>query len=265
MKDPISEGLNLLATGLRPYVTNRVQVVLRDQQLCHQIQFWDAQALMVFMWDRWNDLFRNELTFVERSLISELRDFRNRWAHQDWIEECDVYRILDDIQRLLTAVNSPEAKYVSRLRRESLNRLWLAELGDDEKHRRWRMLWPYVLCGCSALAMDSAIVSFGNAPWSWILSGLVFLAMIRVAFLQSTREAHRGPGPHECTHCGRIIYSVDCPYCSQLAPDRGIAPESESSIVALTGSSSGRWSPPEGNTNSNKSDKSAVVMSQRKL
>ena len=72
------------------------------------------------MWDRWNDLFRNELSFVERSLISELRDFRNRWAHQDSIEEVDLYRILDDIERLLKAINSTETKFVTELRRESL-------------------------------------------------------------------------------------------------------------------------------------------------
>ncbi len=43
---------------LRPYVAARVRAVLRDESLAAEIQTWDAQALMVFMWDRWNDLFR---------------------------------------------------------------------------------------------------------------------------------------------------------------------------------------------------------------
>jgi hypothetical protein len=34
---------------------------------------------------------------------------------------------------------------------------------------------------------------------------------MRIAFLQATRESRRGPGPHECSHCGRIIYTVECP------------------------------------------------------
>ncbi len=215
MKDPVSEALNILAVGLRPYVAGRVTNVLRDVNLAQEISDWDAQALMVFMWDRWNDLFRNELSFVERSLISELRDFRNRWAHQNHFDEADVYRVLDDTERLLQAINSAEVSNVAHLRRESLNRLWLQELGDSDRHRLVRVLWPYLLCGCSAMAMDSAIIAFGSPPWSWILSTLVFLAMMRVAYLQSAREARRGPGPHECSHCGRIIYTVSCPYCTQ--------------------------------------------------
>jgi hypothetical protein len=213
MKDPVSEGLFSLAVGLRPYVVSRVNCVYRDGDLAAEILNWDAQALMVFMWDRWNDLFRNELSFVERSLISELRDFRNRWAHQDDLEESDVYRVIDDIERLLKAVNSEESLVVRSLRIESLNRLWIKELGDDARHRRFRLLWPYLLCGANSLAISCAIIYFMSAPWSWILSTLVALGLMRVAFLQATRESRRGPGPHECSHCGRIIYTVECPYC----------------------------------------------------
>ncbi len=182
MKDPVSEGLFSLAVGLRPYVVSRVQCVYRDADLAEEVQTWDAQALMVFMWDRWNDLFRNELSFVERSLISELRDFRNRWAHQDYLEESDVYRVLDDIERLLKAVNSAESVVVRALRMECLNRLWMKELGDDARHRRVRLIWPYLLCGASSLAITGAVIYFISAPWSWVLSGLVFLASCELPF-----------------------------------------------------------------------------------
>jgi hypothetical protein len=219
MKDPISQGLNSLACGLRPYVAARVHSVLRNSELAMEIHGWDAQALMLFMWERWNELFRSELTFVERSLISELREFRNRWAHQDGLSERDVYRVLDNIERLLIAVGSAQVETVSRLRRESLTRLWTTELWDSEKHRRIRVMWPYVLCGSSALALSSVIVSFGRPPWSWILSVLMLLGFMRLAWTQSARELNRGPGPHECTDCGRIIYSIGCPYCSHAQPN----------------------------------------------
>jgi len=240
MKDPVSEGLNFLAAGLRPYVAGRVQTVLRDTGLAADISDWDAQALMIFMWDRWNDLFRNELSFTERSLLSELRDFRNRWAHQDEMEEGDVYRVLDDIERLLAAIHSSEAQLVSDLRRESLNRLWMQELGDDQQHLLIRMLWPYILCGGSAAAMSVAVIYFGQAPWSWLLSGLLFLAMMRVAFLQSTRESRRGPGPHECSHCGRIIYTAGCPYCSRQKLASVAEPSPDGLLALLTGSGAGQ-------------------------
>src|SRR3954454_4657730 len=56
---------------------------------------WDTQAMLVLMWDRWNDVFRNTLGFAERSLVSELRDVRNKWAHQQAISTDDTYRALD--------------------------------------------------------------------------------------------------------------------------------------------------------------------------
>lgn len=235
MKDPVSLGLKNLATGLRPYVAARVRSVLRDESLAGEIQTWDAQGLMVFMWDRWNDLFRTELSFVERSLISELRDFRNRWAHQSQLSERDVYRVLDDIERLLTAIRSPEVAAVTDLRRESLGRLWSSERGTDEKQQRVQLIWPYILCGASAFALTVAIVTFGRAPWSWMLSLLVFLAMMRVAWHQANRERRQGHGPHECSRCGRIVYSVDCPYCQPKSLPT--APDELKGITALlTGS-----------------------------
>lgn len=212
MKDPVSEGLNRLADGLSPFVAARVEFVMHDSNLAGEISTWDAQRLLIFMWDRWHDLFRNELSFVERSLISELRDFRNRWAHQDDLREGDIYRILDNIERLLKAINSVEVRSVAALRKESLNRLWMKEC-SERRQGVISTLWPYILCGLSALALDTAIIAFTHAPWSWVLAVLLFLAMMRIAYLQSAREARSGLGPHECSRCGRIVYTVDCPYC----------------------------------------------------
>lgn len=213
MKDPVSVALNLLAAGLRPYVAGRIVRVMRDEVLAADVSGWDAQALMVFMWDRWNELFRSELTFVERSLISELRDFRNRWAHQDELGERDVYRILEDTERLLDAIHAPEAVPLSRLRKESLHRLWTEELSAEDPWRKYRVAWPYILCGSSAIAIASSVIAFAHPPWSWLLSLLIFLGLMRIASLQASRESRKGPGPRECGSCGRIVYSMDCPYC----------------------------------------------------
>jgi hypothetical protein len=219
MKDPISRSLDLLAAGLRPFVAARVTTVLRNSELAGDVAGWDAQGLLVFMWQRWNDLFRTELSFVERSLVSELRDFRNRWAHQDQLCEKDIYRILDGIERLLHAVNSPEQRTVAELRKESLNRLWSEELSDSKRSRFIRFLWPHLLCASSAIAIGAALLTFFSPPWSWILSLLVLLATTRIAWMQSVREAWQGPGPRECSSCGRIIYSIGCPYCNRLNHD----------------------------------------------
>lgn len=214
MSDTISRGLELLAVGLRPYVAERVSSTRFDARLLSDIERGDAQFFLVFMWDRWNDLFRDQLSFVERSLISELRDFRNRWAHQDHLTEQDTYRVLDDIERLLNAINSNQTSRASALRRESLNRLWQAEVGRDDRNRAFRIASPYLLCLSSAAAISVAFFQFFITPWNGILSILVLLGMIRLAWYQSQRESVTLAGPKECSHCGKIIYTVECPYCN---------------------------------------------------
>lgn len=213
MPNTISRGLDLLAYGLRPYVAKRVSSTGFDRRVLSDIERGDAQFLLVFMWDRWNDLFRDELSFVERSLISELRDFRNRWAHQDHLSEQDTYRVLDDIERLLNAVNSDQTWRASDLRRESLNRLWQAEVGRDGRNRAFRIASPYLLCLSSAAAISVSFFQFFLAPWNGILSILVLLGMIRFAWHQSQRESVSLAGPKECGRCGKIIYTTGCPYC----------------------------------------------------
>src|SRR5690606_30171626 len=71
---------------------------------------WDTQNLLIVMWDQWNAVFRNTLGHAERSLVSELREVRNQWAHQTPFSSDDAYRALDSIGRLLTAISAPEAK-----------------------------------------------------------------------------------------------------------------------------------------------------------
>ena len=76
---------------------------VRDRE--HSFQHMDAAALLKVMWDSWNDVYRDTLGHAERSLVSELRGVRNRWAHQEQFSSDDAYRALDSAHRLLTAVS----------------------------------------------------------------------------------------------------------------------------------------------------------------
>src|SRR5690606_25906681 len=74
----------------------------RDRSLADGDAFdWDAHSLLTIMWDQWNAVFRTDLSHAERSLVSELREYRNRWAHQQEFDFDDTYRILDSVRRLL--------------------------------------------------------------------------------------------------------------------------------------------------------------------
>lgn len=259
MSDTISRGLDLLATGLRPYVAKRVSSIRFDARLLSDIERGDAQFLLIVMWDRWNDLFRDDLSFVERSLISELRDFRNRWAHQDHLTEQDTYRVLDDIERLLQAVKSEKTPLASELRRESLNRLWQAEIGHDGRSGAFRIASPYLLCVSSAAAISVAFFQFFVVPWNGILSILVLIGMIRLAWHQSQRESIILAGPKECGRCGKIIYTPECPYCnprellaaSDLEAVASLPAEKASSSTVFSDSDARRRSLAEPKTSAN--------------
>ena len=91
---------------------------------------WDAATLLAVMWNQWNDVFRKTLGQAERTLVSELRDVRNRWAHQNPFSSDDAYRALDSASRLLTAISAPQADEVEKVKME------LLRVRFDEQARR---------------------------------------------------------------------------------------------------------------------------------
>ena len=95
---------------------------------------WDAAALLKLMWESWNDVFRLTLGHTERSLVSELRDHRNKWAHQESFSSDDAYRVLDSAGRLLTAVSATQADEIEKMKMELL-RLRFDEQVRSEKRK----------------------------------------------------------------------------------------------------------------------------------
>ncbi|HEY9514562.1 MAG TPA: DUF499 domain-containing protein, partial [Gemmatimonadaceae bacterium] len=81
---------------------------------------WDAAAQLKLMWEGWNEVFRKTLGPAERSFVNELRDVRNRWAHQKNFSSDDAYRSLDTAGRLLAAVSAPQGEEVEKLKTELL-------------------------------------------------------------------------------------------------------------------------------------------------
>ena len=56
---------------------------------------WDSASLLAVMWNQWDPVFKKTLGRAERTLISELREVRNKWAHQNPFSTDDAYRVLD--------------------------------------------------------------------------------------------------------------------------------------------------------------------------
>jgi hypothetical protein len=62
----------------------------------------------------WAPAFAHTLGPAERSLLFEMREWRDKWAHQEPFSSDDTYRALDSAARLLAAVSAREAVEVER-------------------------------------------------------------------------------------------------------------------------------------------------------
>ena len=148
-QERVGKALELLKAGLGPFVERELQDKIKaggvhmdtvrrfvdDPHLTDKpIDQWDVAALLKLMWETWNDVFRNVLGRAERSLVNEIRDQRNKWAHQDSFSSDDADRTLDSIARLLTAVSAPQADEVNRMKME-LRRLIFEEQARSERRR----------------------------------------------------------------------------------------------------------------------------------
>ena len=148
-QERVGKALELLKDGLGPFVQREVQDKIKaggvhmdtirrfvdDPHLTDKpIDQWDVAVLLKLMWETWNDVFRNVLGHAERSLVSEIRGHRNKWAHQDSFSSDDADRALDSIARLLTAVSASQADEVNRMKME-LRRLVFEEQARSERRR----------------------------------------------------------------------------------------------------------------------------------
>ncbi len=148
--DRVGKALDLLSRGLKPFVERELKSIYAQQWFAQvkqtlgttQLQLvgteetaeWDVAALLVTMWNHWNDVFRKTLGHAERTLVSELREVRNKWAHQRPFSTDDAYRALDSASRLLAAVSAKEADEVEKMKMELL-RVRFDEQVRTEKRR----------------------------------------------------------------------------------------------------------------------------------
>jgi predicted AAA+ superfamily ATPase len=146
--DRVGKALELLKAGLSPFVEREFKSIYKDGATAKIERFigddrlnakkpiaqWDVSVLMKLMWESWNDVSRLTLGHTERSLVSELREYRNKWAHQESFSSDDTYRALDSVGRLLTAVSAPQAEEIEKIKTELL-RLRFDEQVRGEKRK----------------------------------------------------------------------------------------------------------------------------------
>jgi predicted AAA+ superfamily ATPase len=148
-QERVGKAMELLRAGLAPFVEREVQAAVKagtvrmdavrrfaeDPMLSSKpIAQWDVAGLLKLTWETWNDVFGRTLGRSERSLVQELRDVRNKWAHQNPFSGDDADRALDSMGRLLAAVSAPQADEVGKMKME-LRRLIFDEQVRGERRK----------------------------------------------------------------------------------------------------------------------------------
>jgi predicted AAA+ superfamily ATPase len=147
-QERVGKAMDLLRAGLAPFVEREFKSQYKEKATESARRYfgddrtvgrkpvaeWDVAALLKLIWDAWNDVFARTLGRAERSLVQELRDSRNKWAHQELFSSDDADRALDSMSRLLTAVSAPQADEVGKMKME-LRRLTYDEQVRGEKRK----------------------------------------------------------------------------------------------------------------------------------
>ena len=196
----VGKALELLRNGIAPFIEREFEsaypgkaqsqawLFLGDDRLNGKktITEWDAAALLKVMWEAWNEVFRRTLGPAERSLVQELRDYRNKWAHQENFSGDDAYRALDSVARMLSAVSAPESNEIEKMKMELL-RVRFDEQVRSEKRKT------------SGGAIESAAAS-SLKPWREVVTPHKDVATGRyqqAEFAADLWQVHLGQGTAE--------------------------------------------------------------------
>jgi ribonuclease-3 len=137
--DRIGKALESLRQGLYPYAEQKMQEVhgnswqkkaeshLREHQKPKRkgskILQEDVSALLIVINREWENTFKDHLSQADRSLVREIIEVRNQWAHQSTFTNEDTYRALDSIIRLLKSISASQVDEVEKYRQDVLRLL----------------------------------------------------------------------------------------------------------------------------------------------
>jgi len=167
----VGKALELLKDGLRPYVERELKATYKERWVetarpsfpdwqqtgrAGKELNWDTQALLQVMCELWQDCFRKILGPSDRNLAFELRDVRNKWAHQKAFSTDDAYRAIDSASRLLAAISSDQVEAVELMKAEIL-RVKFDEQLRSQKRRE------------SSIAVEGK-PAIGLRPWREIVT-----------------------------------------------------------------------------------------------
>jgi predicted AAA+ superfamily ATPase len=197
--DRVGKLMELLRDGLRPFLEREMKAVHGERWTAVLAGAAaagraptsadpprDIQAILKIIGEHWNSVFGRVLGRSDRSLVFELQDTRNHWAHQENFSSDDVYRAMDSAHRLLAAVSAPQAVELEHAKQEFLRQRY------DEQARQ-RGTRP----SASAVAGEPAS---GLKPWREVVTPHRDVAsgkFQQAEFAADLAQVHRNEGLDE--------------------------------------------------------------------
>jgi predicted AAA+ superfamily ATPase len=150
IKDYINKALEIFNQGFAPYVESELKThlgpgwehILRqhfatDKMFAAALKatpiHWDTSLIFSVVQSFWGEVFSKTLGPGERSLMFEIKDVRNDWAHQKNITFDNAYRALDNMERLLAAVSSPAAEDFNKRKQAVMRQRYEAQSRQEAR------------------------------------------------------------------------------------------------------------------------------------
>ena len=140
----VAKALDLLRDGLGPACEATWRGFYGDgwlQQVNSKLHSPDRQPSVgdsAFLFKgikaTWNEVFSHGFGPSVRSLVFEVSDVRNRWAHQQSLTSDDTVRALDSMERVLEAFgNSDQRDQIRVLRRDLMLQMFDEESRSERR------------------------------------------------------------------------------------------------------------------------------------
>ena len=193
----VSKALDLLSDGLRPKCEQTWQGFYGDDWLervrgqmhgaLREGTAADVAFVLSGMKATWNEIFGHGFSPQVRSLVFEVAEARNSWAHKQQLSTDDTARALDSMERLLEAFgNSGERQRIRGLRRDLMRQMF------DEESRAERRR--------TAAKPTEGQPQAGLTPWREIITPHSDVASGRfdqAEFAADLHEVAQGTADHE--------------------------------------------------------------------
>lgn len=109
MDTPNRQVVRRALDALKPYLATYVVQALAEVRTARVPERGDMSALLASMVQNWDTIFARKLTPTVRHYVFELRDIRNRWAHEESFDDDEAQRAAHTARMVAKAIDAPKS------------------------------------------------------------------------------------------------------------------------------------------------------------